>query len=104
MKGFSNGSSRWLWRGLLASIAVLVAAGIVAPFINATAFSNRIKIALESSLGRSVSFDSVHFAIFTGPGFSLSGVTIQEDRRYGLEPFAYVPTLQARLRVDALLR
>ena len=30
-------------------------------------------------------------------------VTIHEDPHYGIEPFAYVPRLQARLRIDKLL-
>lgn len=101
---FRKYSSRWLLRASLALAGLLVVAGIVAPFINAKPFSHSIQRALEASLGRRVSFQEVHFAIFTGPGFSLSGVTIQENRRYGLEPFAYVPTLQARLRVASLLR
>ncbi len=54
-------------------------------------------------LGRQVHFDAVHFTLFSGPGFSLDGVTIGEDARFGLEPFAYVPTLQARLRIDKLI-
>ena len=33
----------------------------------------------------------------------MENVTISEDPRYGIEPFAYVPTLQARLRLDKLL-
>lgn len=104
MTGWKKFGSRWLLRSVLGALLIILAAGVIAPFVNARPFSGSIQHALESSLGRRVSFDAVHFAIFTGPGFSLSGVTIQEDPRYGLEPFAYVPTLQARLRVDALLR
>jgi hypothetical protein len=77
--------------------------GSVAPFINAARFSGRIKSALEFSLGRKVDFEKAHFSIFSGPGFSLENVKIAEDPRFGIEPFAYVPTLQARLRLDKLL-
>ena len=77
--------------------------GSVAPFINAARFSGRIKSALEFSLGRKVDFEKAHFSIFSGPGFSLETVKIAEDPRFGIEPFAYVPTLQARLRLDKLL-
>lgn len=45
----------------------------------------------------------MHFSLFSGPGFFLEDVVIGEDPRYGLEPFAYVPTLQARVRFDKLL-
>jgi hypothetical protein len=83
---------------------VVAAAGLIAPFINAAAFGGRIQGALESSLGRKVTFEEVRFTLFSGPGFSLTNVIIDEDPRFGLEPFAYVPVLQARIRVDALLR
>ncbi len=71
--------------------------------MNAARFSGRVRAALESSLGRTVQFSAVHFTLFSGPGFSLENVTISEDPRYGLEPFAYVPTMQVRLRLDKLL-
>lgn len=89
-------------RLLLVALAAFLMAGAIAPFVNAARFSAPIQQALESSLGRKVRFDTVHFTLFSGPGFSLENVTIGEDPRYGLEPFAYVPTLQARVRVDKL--
>jgi hypothetical protein len=81
----------------------LLAIGLIAPFINAKRFSGAIRNALESSLGRTVEFEDVHFNLFSGPGFSLENVKISEDPQYGIEAFAYVPVLQARLRVDKLL-
>jgi hypothetical protein len=83
-------------------VAILLA-GLIAPLVDATRFSGRLRAALESSLGRKVEFQSVHLTLFSGPGFSLEKVTISEDPRYGLEPFAYVPTLEARVRLDKLL-
>ncbi len=81
----------------------IVIAGVIAPFINASGFSFPIRRALEASLGRRVEFSKVHFLLLSGPGFSLDDVAISEDPRYGLEPFAFVPTLQVHLRVDKLL-
>lgn len=92
-----------LWRVALGGLAAFVALGLIAPRINAARFSGRIQQTLESSLGRKVTFGKVHFTVFSGPGFSLEDVTISEDSRYGVEPFAYVPTLEARVRVDKLL-
>ncbi len=92
-----------LIRAALLFVATVLLAGVLAPLINAARFSGPIQRALESALARRVSFDEVHFTLFSGPGFSLEHVTIGEDPRYGLEPFAYVPTLQARLRIDKLL-
>lgn len=90
-------------RPALLGITIILLTGFIAPFINAARFSGPIQRALEAALGRPVHFDAVHFTLFSGPGFSLDGVTIGEDARFGLEPFAYVPTLQARLRIDKLV-
>lgn len=86
--------------GLLA-IGILCAA---APFISAWRFTGAIQRNLEASLGRQVDFSAVHFTLFTGPGFTLEDVTIHEDPRYGLEPFAHATELVAHLRIDKLLR
>ncbi|MGH9582022.1 MAG: AsmA family protein, partial [Bryobacteraceae bacterium] len=95
------------WRIVLrAGIALLLAiliAGIIAPHIDAERFSNPIRRALEAWLGRKVQFQAVHFTLFSGPGFSLENVLIQEDPRYGLEPFADVPSLDARISWSKLL-
>jgi AsmA family len=95
-------SRRVLRLGFIGACLVLVA-GLLAPFINAAHYRGRIRDALERSLARKVDFREVHFALFSGPGFSVDAVTIHEDPRYGIEPFAYVPTLQARVRIDKLL-
>ena len=96
-------AARVLLRAVLVAALAVVVLGLIAPFIDGTRFSGKLRSALETSLGRSVEFQSVHFTVFSGPGFSLDGVTIGEDPRYGLEPFAYVPTLEARVRLDKLL-
>ncbi|MBV9295556.1 MAG: AsmA family protein, partial [Acidobacteriaceae bacterium] len=97
-----SGASRVMRIGL-AAIGGVVVIGLIAPFISAGRFSGRIQQALEDSLGRKVHFSKVRFTLFSGPGFALEDVTIDEDPHYGLEPFAYVTTLNARLRLDKLL-
>ncbi|MBV9267858.1 MAG: hypothetical protein JO061_16945, partial [Acidobacteriaceae bacterium] len=87
--------SRRCLRLTLVLVAGLGLISIVAPFMNAARFSGRIQKALETSLGRKVSFQEAHFTLLFGPGFSLSDVSISEDSRYGSEVFAYVPKLQA---------
>lgn len=84
-------------------MAAILIAGMVAPRINAERFSNPIRRALETWLGRKVQFQAVHFTLFSGPGFSLKDVLIQEDPRYGPEPFASVQSLDARISWGALL-
>lgn len=78
--------------------------GLIAPFVNASRFSGAIQRTLEASLQRRVHFSAVHFTLLAGPGLSLEDVTIDEDPRYGLEPFAHAASLEAHFRVDKLLR
>jgi AsmA family len=100
----SKPKNRRIVRVLLVAALLLLAVGFVAPLINAAGFSGSIRNALQAALGRNVAFEKAHFSIFSGPGFSLEKVTISEDPHYGIEPFAYVPTLEARLRLDKLLQ
>lgn len=93
---------RW-WRVLVSLAAALLLIGTLAPFVNAARLTGRIERALETSLGRKVTFTAAHFTLLTGPGFTLEGVSIQENPKYGLESFAYVPELDVRLRIDKLL-
>jgi hypothetical protein len=94
---------RRLLKYALAAVAVLLVVGIIAPFIGAGKYGQQIKAALEISLGRKVEIGKVHYTLFSGPGFSIDEVTIEEAPHYGIEPCAYVPTLQARVRLDKLL-
>lgn len=87
---------------LLAIFAVLLF-GSLAPFVEIGGLHGTIQHALEAFLGRKVDLGNVHLTLFSGPGLSLENVVIHEDPRYGLEPFASVPTLAARVRLDKLL-
>src|SRR5437868_14773211 len=96
-------ASRRLLRITLIIVFLLLTLCFIAPLIDAAHYRDRIREALQISLARKVDIGKVHFALFSGLGFSVDGVTIHENPRYGIEPFAYVPTLQARLRIDKLL-
>lgn len=97
-------SARVLVRSVLLCALGVGILGLIAPFVNASHFSGAIQRTLETALGRQVHFSAVHFTLLTGPGFALEDVTIDEDPRYGLEPFAHAAALEAHLRVDKLLR
>ncbi len=84
-------------------VIVFLLLGVIAPYINAAAFGTEIQRALQSALGRKVEIGKVHFTILSGPGFRLEDVSISEDPRYGLEPFAFVEALNVRVRPDKLL-
>src|SRR5205807_7400314 len=90
---------KWLGAGC----ALVVAAGIAAPFLGADRYAEQIRTGLETALGRRVEFGDVRFNLFTGPGFSISKVVIQEDPAFGREPFAYVESLDARPGLWALM-
>ena len=89
---------RILW-GL--AILGLVVAGV--PYLPASLFQPAVIRALERELGRKVEVGEVHLSLFGMPGFSVDDVTIHEDPRAGIEPFAYVSSLGADVSVLALL-
>jgi len=93
------------WKRLLIfALLGVVAAGFAAPHFEIEWARPRIAAALERGLGRKVEVGKVHFNVFTGPGFTVDEVTIHEDARAGIEPFAYVGTLEARVELSGLLR
>lgn len=89
-------------KALIVSAFLVLAAGILAPTLNANRFRPRIQHALESALNRRVSIGEVHFNVFTGPGFSVENVLIEEDPAAGIEPFAHMDLLRARVQLTSL--
>jgi hypothetical protein len=81
---------------------VVLLAGFAAPYVDAGAFRTRVQAALESSLGRPVHIGAVHYSLFTGPGFQVDDVLIDDEPRAGIEPFAHVASLRARIRLASL--
>ncbi|HEX5227990.1 MAG TPA: AsmA family protein [Bryobacteraceae bacterium] len=91
-----------LWRWLAIAVIVVVAVGLTAPRVSANRFRPRIQAALEAALNRPVELGAVHLNLFTGPGFSVDNVLIDEDPAVGIEPFAHVESLEARIRWTSL--
>ena len=91
-------------RILIILILVVTVIGAALPYAPVVFLKGPLERALARGLGRKVDVDSVAFTLFSGPGFSLDGVTIHEDPRAGIEPFVYANTLDARLDPLALLR
>ncbi|HYZ83922.1 MAG TPA: AsmA family protein [Bryobacteraceae bacterium] len=89
-------------RFLLWGVALFLAVGLAAPFVQANRFGGRVQRALESSLHRKVRIGAVHFNLLTGPGFSINDVLIEEDPTFGVEPIASVNTLSARVSLSSL--
>jgi hypothetical protein len=98
MKAGARFAAKWLG---LAAGAVL-AVGIAAPYLSGDRFAPRIQSALERALDRKVDLGPVHFSLFTGPGFSVDNVVIHENPAIGMEPIAYVGSLEAVPRLGSL--
>jgi hypothetical protein len=81
---------------------VVVAAGLAAPFLNAERYRPLIAAALEDAIHRHVQIEKVHLNLFTGPGFTLDNVLISDTQAAGIEPFAHVNQLQARVKLTSL--
>ena len=90
---------RWLFIALLLVLAV----GLIAPFLRADRLRPRIEAALEEALNRPVHIGAVHLDLFRGPGFTVDDVLIDDDSSAGIEPFAHVEHMQARLRLASLI-
>ena len=74
-----------------AGLALLLAVGIVAPYLGADRYGERLRGSLERALGRRVEFlGPVRFSLFKGPGFSVENVVIHDDPSIGIEPVAYM--------------
>lgn len=91
-------TAKWL----AIAAGVLLAVGILAPYLSGDRFAPRIQSALERALGRKVDLGAVHFSLFAGPGFSVDNVAIHEYPAIDLEPIAYVGTLSAVPRLASL--
>jgi hypothetical protein len=93
-----------LRRGLLIALLVIIAAGLSASRLRANRLRPRIQAGLEAALKRPVHIiGDVHLNFFTGPGFTVERVLIDDDPAAGVEPFANVDSLRARLRLGSLL-
>jgi hypothetical protein len=98
MKRTAKRAAKWLSLAL----ALLLVAGIAAPYLSGNRFTPRIQAALESALGRKVELGAIHFSLFAGPGFEIDNVIIHENPAIGIEPIAYVGSLEAVPRLASL--
>jgi AsmA protein len=94
---------RTFGRWLLIALLIVVAFGLIAPRVSADRFGPRIQAALEAALNRPVHLGRIHLNLFTGPGFTVDDVLIDDDPSAGIEPFAHVEQMQARIRWTSLL-
>lgn len=73
--------------GVLALLAALLAV----PFFSKDFLRGRMEVAIERALNRQVKLEGEsHLRVLPWPAFVVEQVTIAEDPKYSLEPFAYV--------------
>lgn len=85
------------------TVVLVAIAGIAAPYLPLDFLKPQVERALARGLHRRVQVDGVSLTLFSGPGLSLSGLTIHEDPRAGIEPFLYAGTAEARVDFAGLL-
>src|ERR1035438_6190564 len=84
--------------------ALLLVVGFSAAFLRGVQFAGRLRNSLSRALGREVEFrQGVKFNLFKGPGFSADDVVIHEDPAIGMEPIAYVDSVDVRPSIWSLL-
>jgi len=86
------------------ALALLIALGVAAFYFPLDFLRKPMARALERSLGRKVEVGNVYLNLFGAPGLTLEDVTIHEDPRAGIEPFAYVASLKAGISLMSLPR
>jgi hypothetical protein len=80
-------------------LALVVAIAVGASYLPLDFLRPAVERALAHGLGREVEVrGGVFLDLFGAPGLTLDDVVIHEDPRAGIEPFAYVPSLEARVR------
>ena len=102
-KSFISSVMKYFRRALLMVLAAVILLGFAAPYLRANRLRPRIQAALEAAFNRPVHIMStVRLNLFTGPGFSVEDVLIDDDPAAGIEPFAHVESLKARIRLASL--
>ncbi len=91
-------------RRLIKILLLLLAIAMAAQYLPLNFLRLPVERALQRGLDRQVDVGEVHLDLFGAPGFTLDDVVIHEDPRAGIEPFAYVPSLDARVRWLSLFR
>ena len=85
-------------RAALVALALLLLAGWFLPsFLSVERYRRLLRSRLEANLGRRVTFGAMSFHLLPRPGFTTRDVLIDEDPRFGIEPFARIEKVDCDL-------
>lgn len=88
---------RQVRRAIIILACLLLAGWLIPPFFHAGRYRKVLQAALESKLGRRVELGSITLRLLPHPGFSIANVVVEEDPRFGSEPFARIDTVECDL-------
>lgn len=75
---------------------------VVPPLVKLNYWQEGIAAALSQGLGRPVHFGEAHLRLVAGPGLEIANVVVEEDPRFGIEPFARMESLRAGVALRSL--
>ena len=85
-------------RTALVALTLLFLAGWLLPsFLSVDRYRRLLRNRLETNLGRRVTFGGLSFHLLPRPGFTAKNVVINENPRFGIEPFARIKQVDCDL-------
>lgn len=93
--------SQWIRKTVWAA-GILLLVSVALPWVTLNFWRQGIAAALSRELGRPVRLGAVHLKLLDGPGFEVENVAVEDDPRFGFEPFARMESLRARVALRSL--
>ena len=81
---------------------IVITLGIAAPYVQADRYGEQIRNGLQRGLNRKVKIGEVHFNLLPAPASQSRTSSSYDDPSVGIEPFAHMLELEARLRLSSL--
>src|SRR5689334_17048814 len=94
---------KYVRRTVLVLILLVLAFGLISPQLRAVRLRPRSPAGIEAALYRKLQLGAVYLNLFSGPRFTVEGVRIADDPAAGIETFAHVESMRARVRLTILL-
>ena len=89
--------------GVIALVLIVLALALIPRFLDVNQYRGRIQAELQNRLGRPVTLGDINLSLLP-PSLQVKDVTIGEDPRFGVGPFAKAQLLAVRVSLMPLLR